>query len=85
MNTIRMKTEAEQAVTSLVAELFIRSRRSGTEGRESLEDVVAGLSNLLRELASNSQLAKSFVEQRLNTLRAKRRATPLQLSSSDAS
>lgn len=69
MSTIRQKTEAEQAVTDFVAECWLAAKRHAVN---PTDDVVERMAVAFTELAKESPLAKSFVEQRAKTLRAKR-------------
>lgn len=74
MKTLREKHEADQAVDDLVAEAWIAARRSSRgDDRESLEYVIELLVLILRELARSSRLVKGFIEQRVRTMRGKRK------------
>jgi len=77
MNTIRNKHEADKAINDLVMLTFLQAKRQ--EGHTS-DAVCEALVMLLRELARTSPLAKTFVEQRVATLRKKQNRPELSLS-----
>jgi len=75
--TIRNRNEADQAVDDLQAEFWMRARNSSKGGQESLEDIIEQQGKVLRELARSSGLARAFIEQRVETMRRKRKGPEL--------
>ena len=66
---IRQQTEAEMSVNEFTAECWLAAKRHATNPHD---DVIERQAALILELAKSSPLAKSFVEQRVKTMRGKR-------------
>ena len=67
--TIRHRTEAEYAVNEFTAECWLAAKRHAVN---PYEDFIERQAQLILELAKSNPMVKSFVEQRVETMRGKR-------------
>ena len=77
MNTIRHQSEAEQAVNDFAAECWLAAKRHATNPHD---DVIERQAALILELAKSNPMVKSFVEQRVKTMRGKRIGPQLEIA-----